>query len=56
MRGLIENCVLKDERTGRWAVWYNGEWYYTADTYEEADRVLQDCINAEWDPDEEEQQ
>lgn len=35
--------IYKDERTGKWKVYFGGEWLYTVDTYEEADDLLTEC-------------
>ena len=32
--------IYKDEKTGKWNVYFGGEWIYTANTYDEADYVL----------------
>ena len=42
-------------RTGKYQVWYNGEWYGTADTYEEADNMLTRLQLSEYDDEYEEE-
>jgi len=32
--------VYKDKESGKFRVYHNGEWIYTADTFEEADFIL----------------
>lgn len=32
--------IFKDEKTGKFIVYFGGEWIYTATTYEEADYIL----------------
>ena len=35
--------IRKDPATGKWRVFFGGEWLYTCDTYEQADDLLRDC-------------
>lgn len=32
--------IFKDEKTGKFRVYFGGEWIYTARTYDEADYIL----------------
>ena len=35
--------IVKDEYTGKWNVYFGGEWLFTCNTYEQADDLLRDC-------------
>lgn len=48
------NGVYKDDQTGKWRVYFGGEWLFTADTYEEADDLLARCYCADDEDDYEE--